>query len=129
MNGIDWAHVVEEIEDVGLSELHAVESFIDLMLTHLLKVHGWPASAAGHHWRTEIAAFQRDMVRRFAPSMRQRIDLEKLYQGAADGLAGEEYDGQPPRNWPLSCPFTLDYLLTERCAVLEQRLSQAAAEG
>jgi len=129
VNGIDWAHVVEEIEDVGLSELHSVESYIDLMLTHLLKVHGWPASAAGNHWRTEIATYQRNMTRRFAPSMRQRIDLGKLYQDALDGLEGDKYDDQPPHPWPASCPFTLDQLLTERPAGLEERLSKAAAQG
>ena len=32
VNDVDWEHVVEEIEDVGLSELHAVESHLDLIL-------------------------------------------------------------------------------------------------
>jgi hypothetical protein len=35
VNGVDWVHVVEEIEDVGLSELHAAEGALDLMLVHL----------------------------------------------------------------------------------------------
>jgi hypothetical protein len=34
VNDVDWAHVVEEIEDVGLAELHAVESCLDQMLVH-----------------------------------------------------------------------------------------------
>ena len=37
VNGIDWAHVVEEIEDVGLSELHSVQSYLNLVLLQLLK--------------------------------------------------------------------------------------------
>ncbi len=28
VNGVDWRHVVEEIEDVGLSQLTAVESYL-----------------------------------------------------------------------------------------------------
>ena len=38
VNGIDWDHVVEEIEDVGLSELRMVRSYLGLILLHLLKL-------------------------------------------------------------------------------------------
>ncbi|MEA2741530.1 MAG: hypothetical protein QOH05_4837, partial [Acetobacteraceae bacterium] len=41
VNDVDWTHLAEEIEDVGLSELHSVESFLTLILVHLLKVHIW----------------------------------------------------------------------------------------
>ncbi|MFL5280343.1 MAG: DUF29 family protein [Rhodopila sp.] len=59
VNDIDWEHVVEEIEDVGMSELHAVESFLNLMLVHLLRVHGWPLSSAAQHWRGELSPSRR----------------------------------------------------------------------
>jgi hypothetical protein len=122
VNDVDWEHVVEEIEDVGLSELHTVESYLDLVLVHLLKVHGWPNSPSVRHWRTEIGSFQKNAARRFAPSMRQRIDLAKLYSDALVQLEGIDYDDIAPRPWPAACPFTLDDLLTERRAVLEERL-------
>lgn len=125
VNDVDWEHVVEEIEDVGLSELHAVESFLDLMLVHLLKVHSWPDSTSVAHWRGEIGSFQKNAARRFAPSMRQRIGLVKLYRDAVEQLAGVDYDGVGPLAWPVACPFTLDDLLTERRVVLEERLGAA----
>jgi antitoxin (DNA-binding transcriptional repressor) of toxin-antitoxin stability system len=124
VNNVDWAHVVEEIEDVGLSELHAVESFLDLMLVHLLKVCGWPESSSVRDWRMEIGSFQKNAARRFAPSMRQRIDLAKLYGDALEQLEGADYDDTPPRRWAATCPVTLDDLLTERRAVLEQRFAE-----
>jgi hypothetical protein len=123
VNDVDWEHVVEEIEDVGLSELHSVESFLDLVLVHLLKVRGWPDSPSVAHWRGEIGSFQKNAVRRFAPSMRQRIDLAKLYRDAVEQLVGVDYDGFVPLAWPVACPFTLDELLTERRGVLEERLA------
>jgi hypothetical protein len=49
VNGVDWEHVVEEIEDVGLSELNAVQSHLRQMLVHLLKVHGGPDHASVRH--------------------------------------------------------------------------------
>jgi len=42
VNDVDWQHVVEEIEDVELSELNAVRSDVRLMLVLLLKIQGWP---------------------------------------------------------------------------------------
>jgi hypothetical protein len=122
VNDVDWEHVVEEIEDVGLSELHAVESFLDLMLVHLLKIHGWPDSPSVDHWRAEVGAFQKNAARRFAPSMRQRIDVAKLFADALEQLDGVHYNGIPGRLGPGECPFTLDMLLTERRAMLESAL-------
>ncbi len=127
VNDVDWAHVVEEIEDVGLSEMNAVQSHLDLMLVHLLKVHGWPDSPSLVHWRVELASFQKNAARRFAPSMRQRIDLTRLYGDALEQLDGVDYDGILPRPWPVTCPFTLDELLNERRVVLEERLAAASA--
>jgi hypothetical protein len=127
VHGVDWDHVVEEIEDVGRSELRATEGFLSPLLVDLLKTHGWPEAAARHHWRAEIVAFQQNAARRFAPSMRQKIDLARLYAEAVDQLEDERYDGVMPNAWPLACPFTLDQLLTERRGVLEERLRLSAS--
>ena len=126
VNDVDWEHVVEEIEDVGLSELNSVRSYLRLMLVHLLKLHGWPASPSADHWRQEVVSFQADAMQRFAPSMRQRIDVAQLWRSALNQLADIHYDGVPPDPWPAACPFTLDQLLSERRTVLEQQLRDAA---
>jgi hypothetical protein len=97
---------------VGLSELNAVRSYLRLMLVHLLKLHGWPDNPSSDHWRREIVAFQSDAAQRFAPSMRQRIDITALYARAVRELEGTAIDGRAPRPWPLDCPVRLDDLLT-----------------
>ena len=126
VNDIDWLHVVEEIEDVGLSELNAVRSYLRLMLVHLLKLRGWPDSPAAGHWRTEVVSFQKDAARRFAPSMRQRLDIQEAWADARDQLEDAIYDGQAAPTWPATCPFTLDDLLTRRRADLEDQVNAAA---
>jgi Domain of unknown function DUF29 len=113
VNDVDWAHVVEEIEDVGLSELNAVISHLEQVLVHLLKLRTWPKSRSVRHWQVEVVAFQRNAVRRFAPSMRQRIDLDRLYRDVADQLRAGQLRGDPPLALPANCPFTLDQLLTD----------------
>jgi hypothetical protein len=107
VNDIDWTHVVEEIEDVGLSELHGVESFLNLIILHLLKLHAWPGNQACAHWRGEIVAFRNNANRRFAPSMRQRIDIAALYAEAIEQLRASD----PDTLLPADNPFTLDDLL------------------
>jgi Domain of unknown function DUF29 len=77
VNEVDWEHVIEEIKDVGLSQLHSDHSYLHQMLVHLLKVHDWPDSLSAGHWRGEFVACQEDAARRFAPPMRQRIDLTR----------------------------------------------------
>ncbi|HVC63695.1 MAG TPA: DUF29 domain-containing protein [Acetobacteraceae bacterium] len=125
VNDLDWEHVVEEIEDVGLSELHAVQSYLHQMLVHLLKVCGWPDCPSAGHWQGEFVAFQKEAARRFAPSMRQRIDVALLYADAQEQLEPVQYDGTAPLPWPAECPFTLDQLLHDKRATLEERLRAA----
>jgi Domain of unknown function DUF29 len=40
VNGVDWEHVVEEIEDVGLSELNAVRGYLRQSRDTLWQSHG-----------------------------------------------------------------------------------------
>jgi hypothetical protein len=112
VNGIDWAHVVEEIEDVGLSELNAVRSLLRQMMVHLLKCAFWAEHAAVRHWREEVVAFQADAEQRFAPSMRQRIDLDRLFAVAVRQVAASDL-GDAGRNMPDACPWSLDQLLRD----------------
>jgi hypothetical protein len=93
VDDVDWTNLAEEIEDVGLSELHSVESFLNLIVVHLLKLYAWPNSQDCAHWRGEIVAFRNNAKRRFAPSMRQRTDIAALYAEAVEQLKAA--DPQP----------------------------------
>ncbi len=126
VSDIDWDLVAEEIEDVGLSELHSVESYLELMLVHLLKIHGWPDSHSVGHSRVEIIAFQTNMQRRFAPSMRQRIDMDGLYKNALRQLRLATDQGQGPLPLPPICSLSLDDLLSKEPEALEEALTAPA---
>jgi len=130
VNDVDWLHVIEEIEDVGLSELNAVQSYLRQILVHLLKAQGWPDHASVPHWREEVAAFQAEAAQRFAPSMRQRIDLDRLYARALKQLTAADY-GRPPLLWFTDRLPTVDQLLNDDVAVLEARFAvpQQTASG
>lgn len=112
VNDLDWPNVIEEVESVGREQLHAVEGLLTQALAHRLKVLAWPQSREVPGWRTEARRFRDQAADRFAPSMRQRIDMAKLYRRAMSYLP-ETVDDQPPLPVSSICNITLDALLSE----------------
>lgn len=110
-DAVDWPNVIEEVQDVGRSELRSCQSLLRQALTHLLKLHAWPDSRAAEHWRDETMNFIDDAENRFAPSMRQQIDLADLYKRSLKRVRAATDDTGEPRVMPETCPFTLDDLL------------------
>ncbi len=128
---VDWPHVIEEVQDVGLSELRACQSLLEQALTHLLKLHAMPDSQSAKHWRDEVRAFRHDVQRRFTPSMRQRIGLDDLYDKAMErAQAAMEDNGVAPLPLPEACPFTLEDLIGRLdVAALVARLDDVGTGG
>ena len=115
--GLDWPNIIEEIESVGNSELRAVESCLRQALTHALKIQAWPTAPYIGHWRVEARVFRGEAVDRCTASMRQRIDLTRIWRRALQGMP-DEIDGQPPAPVPSTCPDTLDNLLSDASCVM-----------
>lgn len=109
---IDWENVAEEIESVGRDQLHAVQSLFRQALIHTLKADGWPESRDAPTWRADAFNFRAQAADRFVPSMRQRIDLDRIYQQAKRAIP-RSIDGRAPLPAPDTCPLTLDALLSE----------------
>lgn len=109
---LDWPNIAEEIESVGNEQLHAVGSLLVQALLHDLKAEAWPQSRDVAHWRAEARRFRGDAASRFAPSMRQKLDLARLYRRALRAMP-DAIDGQAPLPVPATCPTTLDELLAD----------------
>src|SRR3954453_10613863 len=109
---LDWSNIAEEIACVGNSQLRAVRSLLAQALLHDLKADAWPLSPYVPGWRAEARGFRADAADSYTPSMRQHIDLAKLYRRALQRMP-ETIDGQPPLPVPDVCPVTLDELLAE----------------
>ena len=106
----DWDNIIEEIEAVGRMQLVAVQSLLVRALTQDLRATGWPASPWVPEWRAEARGLRREAARAVTPSMRDRIDLQDLYDDALAALP-TEMDGSPPLPVPTACPATLDEML------------------
>jgi hypothetical protein len=123
-NQLDLANVAEEIEDVGTSELRAVESLIENILVHLILLWADPDAPAVGGWRGEIVAWRVAMRRRITPSMRSKIGMDDLWRDAvtvacAKLAAWDETKAEAARSVLAgsNCPFDLAMLGTEEFAV------------
>lgn len=106
----DWPNIIEEIESVGRSQMEAVESLLFQALVHWLKAEAWPQSLAAPSLKGDPRGFRLQARRRFAPSMRQRLDVVGIYADAVKTLP-ETIDGQPPLPVSPACNLSLDQLL------------------
>ncbi|MBV8590017.1 MAG: DUF29 domain-containing protein, partial [Acetobacteraceae bacterium] len=92
---VDWENVIEEIADVGINTVRACRSLLLQALIHMLKAEAWPVSRDAPSWRAEAKRFRVDAADAFAPSMRQKINVNVIYAKAVR-LLPETIDGQPP---------------------------------
>lgn len=107
---IDWPNVIEEIESVGNEQLHAVSSLLTQAIIHRLKALAWPEARDAGNWNAEAVRFADDAADRFAPSMRQRLDLARIYRRALRAVPATMY-GEPRPPLPETSPWSLDELL------------------
>jgi hypothetical protein len=108
-NVLDWENVAEEIECVGRSEFTAVQSFVRLILIHVIKAVSVPNSDAMLHWRKEVVGFHDELIARISPSMHARIDLPRLWQRAAKAASADlaPHGQSVTPDLPAQCPLTV----------------------
>jgi hypothetical protein len=112
VNDLDWAHVIEEIEDVGKSQVDAVRSLLLQALLHALKAAAWPDHSAARKWRNEIATFLVQARARFQPDMAQAIDPADLHRRARNAVLDLDMR-RPPRALPAVSDHTLAELMDD----------------
>lgn len=110
---LDWPNIAEEIESVGNEQRFAVESLLVQAIAHRLKAEAWPTCRDAATWRADSRRFRDDAASRFVPSMRQRIDMARVWRRALRAMP-DMIDGLPPLPIPPDRRFTLDWLLSEQ---------------
>lgn len=97
-NELDLHNVAEEIEDLGKSELRAVESLLVNILSHLILLWVDPEAPSIRGWRGEIAAWRGALRRRLTPSMPGKIDMDPVWQDAVEVACAKLMDAGMPLN-------------------------------
>jgi hypothetical protein len=123
-NQLDLPNIIEEIEDVGISHLDSVSSFIRLILSHAILIALDPDAASVSHWTAEAATFHGELMQRYQRSMRQRVNMDLLWRRAlreaglklrayrrANGLVMNETGAE---KLDVACPFSVEQICDER---------------
>jgi len=111
---VDAESVAEELESLGRSERHALESRIEVLIRHLLKWRYQPERRErGRSWRSTILEQRRRITRllQSSPSLRPLLadTLQDEYLHArARALAETRL---PDTTLPYECPWTVEQVL------------------
>jgi Domain of unknown function DUF29 len=111
-NEIDIEHLIEELEDMGKSNLRELENRFVILIAHLLKWQFQPEKQSSS-WRGSMSEQRVQLLRllRKVPSLKRELPnaIIDAYPDALD-LAIEETD-LPESTFPKRCLYTIEQLL------------------
>jgi len=113
---IDWDDLAEELEAMARSEEHGLESFLEVLLVHLLKWAYQPERRSGS-WEASIENSRDQIAARLQRSSSLQAKLKDLAASAyrrARRTAGAEM-GLDREQWnrlvPHSCPWSVELVV------------------
>jgi hypothetical protein len=112
---LDLAHLAEEIDDLGTNIEHAIESQLERLLFHLLKLAYDPNPRPRRGWRVTIHSARREIAKHLRRNPGLRHLPEQVLADAytfARRLAALALD-RPPATFPEACPWDLAQVLDE----------------
>jgi hypothetical protein len=112
VNDLDWEHEIEEIEDLGNSEIAAVRSCLIQAMIHALKIARLPDSTAVNYWTGEAVNFLQQAQDRYRSSMARDVSVEACFAKARRAVLAIPGDGP---DQPISdrTDLSLDALMDE----------------
>lgn len=62
---MDWDNLYDEVDDMGKSEKRSLESYLERLIAHVLKLQYWEKEKErnSNHWKAEIINFRRRIKR------------------------------------------------------------------
>jgi hypothetical protein len=113
---IDFENVAEEIEDLGKGEKRAVQSHLETLMEHLLKLsyaRGLSRERNAKSWENtvELARLRIQSLLHESPSLRGALEqlLHNAYEGAR--ISARRGLGFPREPFPEAPPWTLEQVL------------------
>lgn len=104
---VDWANLIEEIEDMSRREQKSLKSNLVVILLHLLKWQ-YQAECRSGSWRGSLREHRRRIKDDLRDSPSLTLYLQKVfsecYANACEQAADET--GLPLETFPLDCPYT-----------------------
>lgn len=111
-NRLDAELIAEEIEDLGRSELHSVQSLCEHIIEHLLKLEYSGLDEPANHWRQEITEWRLQIEKKRTRTIIAKLDLDQRYRSALRMLRYFERDAPGLMSRiPAACPYSLDQII------------------
>ena len=78
---MDWNNLLEEIEDMGRSEKRSLESYLERLVEHILKLKYWETEKARNykHWQVEVVNFRNRIFRLLDRSPSLKNYMKRVY--------------------------------------------------
>lgn len=111
---LDLENLIEEVEDLGRRERDMVESRLETILEHLLKLELSNAGRPRRGWLVTLDKQRAQLARKLSTTLRNHLEtaLPALYAGLRRPVARQlEKDDLSPDALPAVCPYTLDQIL------------------
>jgi hypothetical protein len=111
---LDLENLIEEVEDLSRRERRSVESYVDAIIEHLLKIAFSPAERPRRGWLVTIDKQRAKLGRELTTTLRNHLEAElpALYAGLRRPVLRQlEKDRVESNPLPPACPYTLDQIL------------------
>jgi hypothetical protein len=112
LHELDVTHLIEELEDMGKSNVRELESRLMILIAHLLKWQFQPEKQSSS-WRGSINEQRLQLLRLLSkvPSLKRQLQnaVEDVY-GDSVFLASDETN-LPKSHFPQACPYSMEQLL------------------
>jgi hypothetical protein len=111
---LDLENLIEEVEDLSRRERDAVESHVETVLEHLLKLELSRAGRPRRGWLVTVDKQRARLARKLTTTLRNHLhsELPALYAGVRRPLARQlEGNHVSADALPAACPYTLDQIL------------------
>jgi hypothetical protein len=111
---LDLENLIEEVEDLSRRERDTVESFVETILEHLLKLELSNAGRPRRGWLVTLDKQRAKLSRKLTTTLRQHLEAElpALYAGLRRPVLRQlERDGLRSQSLSSLCPYTLEQIL------------------
>ena len=115
---LDLLHLAEEVEDLGSEQQWAVESQLERVIDHLLKIEHSPSSAPRRQWMITVIDARGEIEHRMTPTIRSHLEpaLSTRYRRArrrAELALLDQREKDAALALPADCPYLLDQLTAD----------------
>ena len=99
--GMDWDNLLDEIDDMGKSEKRSLDSYMQRLIEHILKLKYWEAERerCERGWKQEVTNFRNRIARILKKNPSLKNYLEEEYKDIYhDATAVMEFDFDIPKD-------------------------------